>query len=52
LNSLINLRYKEGIFISDHLNDFQGLQDQLSKMGIEFDDEILGLWLLNTLPDS
>jgi len=29
LNSLINLRYKEEIFILDHLNDFQELQDQL-----------------------
>ena len=48
----MNLRYKEGISISDHLNDFQGLRDQLSQMGIKFDDEVLGLWLLNTLPDS
>lgn len=52
LNSLMNLRYKEGTSISDHLNDFQGLLDQLSGMGIKFDDEVLGLWLLNTLPDS
>ena len=52
LNSLMNLKYKEGISISDHLNDFQGLRDQLSQMGIKFDDEVLGLWLLNTLPDS
>jgi hypothetical protein len=48
----MNLRYKEGTSISDHLNDFQGLLDQLSGMGIKFDDEVLGLWLLNTLPDS
>jgi len=52
LNSLMNLRYKEGISISDHLNDFQGLRNQLSQMGIKFDDEVLGLWLLNTLPES
>lgn len=52
LNSLMNLRYKEGTSISDHLNYFQGLLDQLSGMGIKFDDEVLGLWLLNTLLDS
>jgi len=53
LNSLMNLRYKEGISISDHLNDdFHWLRDQLSQMGIKFDDEVLGLWLRNTLPDS
>src|ERR1044072_37493 len=51
LNSLMNLRYKEGTSISDHLNEFQGLRDQLSGMSIKFDDEVLGLWLLNTLPD-
>ncbi|KAF1897989.1 hypothetical protein Lal_00032751 [Lupinus albus] len=52
LNSLMNLRYKEGTSISDHLNEFQGLRDQLSGMSIKFDDEVLGLWLLNTLLDS
>ena len=43
LNSLMNWRYKEGISISDHLNYFQGLRDQLSEMGIKFGDEVLGL---------
>lgn len=43
LNSLMNLRYKEGTSISDHLNDFQGLRDQLSGMSIKFDDEVLGI---------
>lgn len=32
--------------------DFQGVLDQLSGMSVNFDDEIQGLWLLNTLPDS
>nr|KYP44187.1 Retrovirus-related Pol polyprotein from transposon TNT 1-94 [Cajanus cajan] len=52
LNCLMNLRYRESSSISDHLNEFQGLLDQLSGMGIKFDDEVLGLWLLNTLPES
>nr|KYP52740.1 Retrovirus-related Pol polyprotein from transposon TNT 1-94 [Cajanus cajan] len=52
LNCLMNLRYKESSSISDHLNEFQGLLDQLSEMGIKFHDEVLGLWLLNTLPES
>nr|KYP33204.1 Retrovirus-related Pol polyprotein from transposon TNT 1-94 [Cajanus cajan] len=52
LNYLMNLRYRENSSISDHLNEFQGLLDQLSGMGIKFDDEFLGLWLLNTLPES
>ncbi|VFQ58709.1 unnamed protein product [Cuscuta campestris] len=48
----MNLRFNEGSSISDHLNEFQGCFDQLSDMGVKFEDEILGLWLLNTLPDS
>lgn len=52
LNRFLNLRYQEGTSISDHLNEFQGLLDQMSSMGIKFDDELLGLLLLLTLPDS
>ena len=52
LNMLMNLRYKEGSQVLDHLNEFQGILDQLSSMGIKFEDEVQGLWLLNTLPDS
>jgi len=47
----MNLRYKEGAFISDHLSEFQGCFDQLSSMGVKFENEILGLWLLNILHD-
>ena len=48
----MQLIYKEGPPIFNHVNEFQGLLDQLSNVGVKFDDEILGLWLLNTLPDS
>jgi len=43
LNCLMNLRYMENSSISDHLNEFQWLLDQLSGMGINFNDEVLGL---------
>jgi len=52
LSSIVSLKYTEGTSISDHLNEFQGLLDQMSGMGIKFDDEILGLLLLNSLPQS
>lgn len=52
LKQLITFKYKEGSPILDHINDFQGVLDQLSGMSVNFDDEIQGLWLLNTLPDS
>ncbi|RDX70641.1 hypothetical protein CR513_50098, partial [Mucuna pruriens] len=45
------LVFKEGTSLSDHLNEFQGILDQMSGMGIKFEDEILGLLLLNSLPE-
>ena len=38
LNCFMNLRYRENSSISDHLNEFQGLLDQLSGMGIKLWD--------------
>ncbi|RDX99128.1 hypothetical protein CR513_17864, partial [Mucuna pruriens] len=46
------LKFKEGTSLSDHLNEFQGIIDQMSGMDIKFEDEILGLLLLNSLPES
>ena len=48
----MTFKYKEGSPILDHINDFQGILDQLSGMGVNFDDEIQGLWLLNSLTNS
>ncbi|RDX86401.1 hypothetical protein CR513_32269, partial [Mucuna pruriens] len=44
--------FKEDTSLSDHLNEFQGILDQMSRMGIKFEHEILGLSLLNSLPES
>ena len=52
LKQLMTFKYKEGGPILGHINDIQGILDQLSRMGVNFDDEIQGLWLLNTVPDS
>ncbi|GMJ01945.1 hypothetical protein HRI_003863700 [Hibiscus trionum] len=46
------LKYKEGTSTTDHVSEFQSVMNQLLGMGVEFDDEILGLWLFATLPDS
>ena len=52
MKKLMALRYKDGIPMADHLNELQGIMNQLSIMGIKFDDEIHGLWLFGSLPDS
>ncbi|RDY01631.1 hypothetical protein CR513_15018, partial [Mucuna pruriens] len=44
--------FKEDTSLSDHLNEFQGIIDQMLGMDIKFEDEILGLLLLNSLLES
>ena len=52
IKKMINLKSKEATLMSNHLNAFQGLFNQLSSKGIKFDNEIQGLLLLSTLPNS
>lgn len=47
----MSLRYCDGLPMTDHLNFFQGILNQLSEMNLTFDYRIQGLWLLGTLPN-
>ncbi|RDX98318.1 hypothetical protein CR513_18771, partial [Mucuna pruriens] len=47
-----NRMFKEGTSLSNHLNEFQGIIDQMSGRGIKFEDKILELLLLNSLLES
>ena len=38
--------------MTDYLNNFHGIMNQLFAMGIKFTEEIQGLLLLGSLPDS
>ena len=49
---LMYLRYKDGTPVSDHLNTFQGIVNQLTGMDMKLEDEILALCLISSLPDS
>ena len=40
IKQLINLKYRDGTPVTDHLNVFQGVINQLAGMGIKFEDEI------------
>ncbi|GJR18120.1 putative RNA-directed DNA polymerase [Tanacetum coccineum] len=46
---MMRLKYTDGSPVTDHLNVFQGIINQLAGMGIKFEDEIQGLWLLDVL---
>ncbi|RDX69692.1 hypothetical protein CR513_51161, partial [Mucuna pruriens] len=52
LNSIVSLKFKEDTSLLDYFNEFQGIIYQMSGMSIKFEDEILGLLLLNFLPES
>ncbi|GKU90802.1 hypothetical protein SLEP1_g4753 [Rubroshorea leprosula] len=52
IKKLMYSRYKDGTPTADHVNDFLGIIKELANLGINFDDEVNGLILLNTLPES
>nr|KYP56729.1 Retrovirus-related Pol polyprotein from transposon TNT 1-94 [Cajanus cajan] len=52
LKNFVELKNKEGTPITNHLSGFQGHFDQLFRVCIKFDEDLLRLFLLNSLPDS
>ncbi|KAK9906214.1 hypothetical protein M0R45_002714 [Rubus argutus] len=49
---LVNLKYRDGISVTEHMNNFQGVINQLTTMEMKIDDEMQALLLLGSLPDS
>ncbi|KAK2977454.1 hypothetical protein RJ640_028615 [Escallonia rubra] len=52
MKRLFNMRMSENGSVVDHLNDFNGVTNQLESVDINFDDEIRALLFLCSLPDS
>ena len=52
IRRLVNLKYKDGNSVAEHLSNFQGLLNELFTMKLELDDEVQTLLLLSSLPDS
>lgn len=52
IRKLVNLKYKEGTSIAEHLNEMQSIVNQLSSMKMALDDELQALLLLSSLPES
>ncbi|KAF8378616.1 hypothetical protein HHK36_029964 [Tetracentron sinense] len=51
IRKLVNMKFKEGGPIAEHLNEFQGVVNQLTTMKLVIDDELQALLLLSSLPD-
>ena len=52
MKKLFNLKKAKGTPVAQHLNEFNTITNQLSTMGIEFDNEVRALILLASLPNS
>ena len=52
MKKLFNLKKEESNPVVQHLNEFNTITNQLSTVGIEFDDEVHALILLASLPNS
>ena len=52
MKRLFNMKMSEGGSITDHLNDFNTVTNQLSSVGVNFDDEVRALLILCSLPKS
>jgi len=52
IKKIVNLKYKDGSSIAEHLRSFQNMVNQFITMEIVLDDELLALLLLSSLPNS
>ena len=52
IKKLFNLKKAKSTLVVQHLNEFNTITNQLSTVGIEFDDEVHALILLDSLPNS
>ena len=52
IRKLVNMKYKEGNSMPEHLSSFQEIVNQLTTNEITLSDELQALLLLSSLPDS
>ncbi|MCO5603096.1 hypothetical protein L7F22_057241 [Adiantum nelumboides] len=52
LKKLVDLKMKEGTPMSNHLNEFNTIYNQLSTQGVRFDEAVRAMFLLIRLPES
>ena len=52
IRKLVNLKFKNGSAIAEHLNEMQSIINQLATMKMVIEDELQALLLLSSLPES
>jgi len=51
MKRLFNMKMSEGESVTDHLNEFNTVTNQLSSISVNFDDEVRALLILCSLPE-
>ena len=51
MKHLFNMNMLEGGSVADHLNEFNTVTNQLSSVGVNFDDEVRALLILSSFPE-
>ena len=49
---LVTLRYQDGSSMAENMNAFQGLAHQTTALEVPLADEVLALFLLDSLPET
>ncbi|KAL6529536.1 hypothetical protein OROGR_015159 [Orobanche gracilis] len=52
IRQLVNQKMAQGAPVADHINEFNSTISRLGSVDIKFDDEVLALMLLSSLPES
>jgi len=52
IKQLLALKYTDRTSMTNHLNNFQGIMNQLSIMGIKFDERIIASLLLTRFVEN
>ncbi len=52
MKCLFNMKMSEGGYVADHLNEFNTITNQLSSVGVIFDDQVRALLFLCSFPES
>jgi len=52
MKKLFNMKMNECSSVQDHVNEFNTITNQLNLVKIEFEDEVMALLILCSLPDS
>ncbi|KAB2629362.1 hypothetical protein D8674_034157 [Pyrus ussuriensis x Pyrus communis] len=51
IKELVNVKYADDVSVTEHLNNFQNVINQVATMGLNIKEELLALLLMGSLPD-